>query len=205
MPYGTLALDAISTSGNLAITGNVTTTGNLTVTGNIAASGNLTTSRGTVTSLTSRTAQATTSGTSVQFTEIPNWVQRITMSLVGVSAAAGATILFRLGTSGTLVTTGYTMVVTSIQNAASPGLSGQTDAIGYIYLTAAASLTSGIVTFVKQSGNTWVATLSATRTGSETVLQLSTGSVTLAGVLDTVGIALSTSTFDAGSVNIMYE
>jgi hypothetical protein len=33
MPYGTLALDAISTSGNLAVTGNVSITGNLTVTG----------------------------------------------------------------------------------------------------------------------------------------------------------------------------
>lgn len=31
MPYGTLALDAISTSGNLEITGNVSTSGNLSV------------------------------------------------------------------------------------------------------------------------------------------------------------------------------
>ncbi len=41
MPYGTLALDAISTSGNLAVTGNISTSGNLAVTGNISTSGNL--------------------------------------------------------------------------------------------------------------------------------------------------------------------
>jgi hypothetical protein len=44
MPYGTLALDAISTSGNLAVTGNVSALGNLTVTGNTIVSGNLTVS-----------------------------------------------------------------------------------------------------------------------------------------------------------------
>lgn len=42
MPYGTLALDTISTSGNLAITGNTAVTGNLTVSGNAAVTGNLT-------------------------------------------------------------------------------------------------------------------------------------------------------------------
>ena len=41
MPYGTLALDTISTSGNLAITGNVATSGNLTITGNVSTSGSL--------------------------------------------------------------------------------------------------------------------------------------------------------------------
>ena len=193
MPYGTLALDAISTSGNL------------TVTGDIAASGNLTTARGTVTSLTSRTAQATTSGTSVQFTEIPSWVQRITVTLAGVSAAAGSNIQIRIGTGNTLVTSGYNTVYASIQNAASPGLAAVTDCIGLCFLTAAASAASGIVTIAKQSGNTWVATTSCTRTGNEVVLQQAAGSITLSGSLDIVGIGLSASTFDAGSVNIMYE
>lgn len=156
-------------------------------------------------SLTSGTSKPTTSGTTVQFTEIPSWVQRITMCFAGISAAAGATVFFRIGTGGTLGTTGYTMVVSSVQNGASPSLSSQTDAIGYVYLTAAASVASGIVTLVKQSGNTWVATLSASRTGNETVLQLCTGSITLAGTLDIVGISLSASTFDAGSINILYE
>jgi hypothetical protein len=43
MAYGSLALDEISTSGNLAIAGNVAASGNLAITGNVAASGNVTT------------------------------------------------------------------------------------------------------------------------------------------------------------------
>lgn len=41
MPYGTLALDEISTSGNLAVAGNLVAAGSLTTSGNITASGNL--------------------------------------------------------------------------------------------------------------------------------------------------------------------
>lgn len=52
MPYGTLALDAISTSGNLTVTGNTAVTGNITTTGTVTttrvvSSGNISAS-GTV-------------------------------------------------------------------------------------------------------------------------------------------------------------
>lgn len=41
MPYGTLALDTISTSGNLAVTGNLTATGTLATAGNITSTGRI--------------------------------------------------------------------------------------------------------------------------------------------------------------------
>lgn len=48
MPYGTLATDAISTTGNLAITGNVTATGSLTAASNLSVNGNVTVTNGSV-------------------------------------------------------------------------------------------------------------------------------------------------------------
>jgi hypothetical protein len=54
------------------------------------------------------TVQATTSGTSKDFTDIPSWVKKITVVFSGVSLSGTAQLLVQLGTSGGLQTTSYT-------------------------------------------------------------------------------------------------
>jgi hypothetical protein len=53
------------------------------------------------------TEQATTSGTSIDFTSIPTWVKKITMQLVGVSTNGTSNLLMQLGDSGGVETSGY--------------------------------------------------------------------------------------------------
>jgi hypothetical protein len=58
------------------------------------------------TSLTLGTAQASTSGTSIDFTGIPSYVKRVTVMFSGVSTNGTSLVQVRLGDSG-LETTGY--------------------------------------------------------------------------------------------------
>jgi hypothetical protein len=144
------------------------------------------------------------SGASVTFTDIPSWVTRITLSVVGVSAAAAATFFCRVGTGGSLVSTGYTGATVAVSSG-TPGAAVDTTSLGQSSLSAAASQANGRFVISKHSGNTWVSTAMISRTGSETIVQSSAGSITLAGNLDIIGLVLNTSTFDAGTINIMYE
>jgi hypothetical protein len=53
------------------------------------------------------TAQASTSGTSIDFTGIPAGAKRITVMFSGVSLSGSASYLFQLGDAGGFETTGY--------------------------------------------------------------------------------------------------
>ena len=57
--------------------------------------------------ITAATAQASTSGTSIDFTSIPSWVKRVTVMFNGVSLSGSAYIRIQAGVSGTPTTTGY--------------------------------------------------------------------------------------------------
>ena len=57
--------------------------------------------------ITAGTAQASTSGTSIDFTGIPSWVKRITVMFAGVSTTGTSNLLLQIG-SGSIVVTGYT-------------------------------------------------------------------------------------------------
>ena len=68
--------------------------------------------------ITSGTAQATTSGTSIDFTGIPSWVKRITVNFAGTSTAGSSSaVLIQLGTSGGIQNTGYLSTTSAINNA----------------------------------------------------------------------------------------
>ena len=47
--------------------------------------------------ITSMTAQASTSGTSIDFTSIPSWVKRITVMFNGVSTNGSNNLLIQIG------------------------------------------------------------------------------------------------------------
>ena len=79
------------------------------VTGNVITSADSATVTPTMLSqpLTQATLQATTSGSTKDFTSIPSWVKRITVTLNAVSASTAVDFLVQLGTSGGIVSSGY--------------------------------------------------------------------------------------------------
>jgi hypothetical protein len=201
----------------VAITGNASGTGTLT----IAApntntdrtltlpdeAGTIVTTASAANPLTSGTAVAATSGTAIDFTGIPSWVKRITVMLSGVSTNGTSIVQVQLGDSGGIETTGYSGVTVRpggsnvYTSAYSSGILTQTGMV-------AASTYIGKIVFTNLSGNSWVVSgMTANATAPTNDSCFMCGAKTLSGTLDRVRITTvnGTNTFDAGSINILYE
>lgn len=147
-------------------------------------------------------AQTSTSGTAIDFTNIPVWARRITVILSGVSTNGTSAIIAQLG-SGTFVTSGY--LSTSTDVGASTGITAFTTGLAFMRATSAATLNSYTMTLVTPGNNAWIAQVLGYQTAS--FLAVGTGYITLSGTLDRVRVTTlnGTDTFDAGTINIIYE
>ena len=199
-------------SGNLSLLSGATTvvavtstgatvTGTLAATGAITGSSTVAGSTGILYPLTSGTAVASTSGTAITFTSIPSWVKRVTIMLQGVSGSSSATLYMQIG-SGSLTTSGYLGGGSYLTVYA--GINANT----YFPLEgaalSAAAVRHGTFVLTNITGNTWV--MSGLQNNSnDSGASIANGSLALSGVLDRVSIAISAGTFDAGSINILYE
>ncbi len=153
--------------------------------------------------ITSGTAQASTSGTSIDFTGIPSWVKRITIMFNGVSVSGTAAILIQGGNSGGIVSSGYNS--TSSHLSLGGGSAGGSSTSGFIFWSNQSTYThSGIITLANLSGSAWVSSHLAKSTTNLIVWGGGDGSIS---TLDRVRITTvgGTDTFDAGSINILYE
>lgn len=152
--------------------------------------------------LTLGTAQNTTSGTSIDFTGIPSWVKRVTVSFNQVSTNGINGILLQLG-SGSIVTTGYVGGIA--QCGVSPNGATVTTGLSLQYNVAAALAMVGTATFTHMGGNIWVGASLINRTDG--YAQMGNTVIQLSGVLDRIRLTTSTGvdTFDTGSINILYE
>jgi hypothetical protein len=170
---------------------------------------NLPTSSGTVAllnnTITSGTAVASTSGTLIDFTGIPSSTKRITVMLAAVSSNGTSQWLIQLGTSGGVEATGYISEAGFI--GASTGSTTQTAGFG-IRSNAATTVLQGSVIISLLAPNTWTAQgmFSGSGTGAG-FTYITSGSKTLAATLDRIRFTTvnGTDTFDAGSINILYE
>jgi len=159
--------------------------------------------------LVSGTAQASTSGTSVNFTSvIPTWAKRVTMAFNGVSTNGTNNLIVQLGTGGTATITGYVAQTTGI--ASSVGATSSSTVGFPSYSNLAAYAWSGIITFQLVSSNIWVGSGVLGNSASTPLTSMISGTVTLAGALDTIRVISSATgspsdTFDAGSINIQWE
>jgi len=145
------------------------------------------------------TAVASTSGTSIDFTSLPAWVKRVTVMMQTVSANGTSNWLVQIG-AGSIQTTGYT----SGSQVGGGGL--VTSTAGMILSTGTAALNwNGLITLVSFGSNTWVSSHTSAR--SDGAATMGGGSVTLSGTLDRLRFTTvnGTDTFDAGSINILYE
>ena len=150
------------------------------------------------------TAVASTSGTAIDFTGLPSWIKRITVQFQGVSLNSTGSLLVQLGTGSTTFTTsGY---ISTALVAIGGGNSFVSSTSGFIeYLTSAAGVYSGHMIITNISGNNWVS--SHVGKYSTAAVCSGAGDVSLGAVLTAVRITTSsgTDTFDAGTVNILYE
>jgi hypothetical protein len=147
------------------------------------------------------TAVASTSGTSIDFTSIPSWVKRITVMLSGVSSNGSSPFLIQLGDSGGIEITGYDASVFNIS-----AQSDYTAGFGLQTAISAASTYSGQLIISLITSNTWVTSGNIGASGSGNAFTVN-GTKTLSATLDRVRITTSngTDTFDAGSINILFE
>jgi len=148
------------------------------------------------------------SGTSVDFTSIPSWVKRITVMFNGVSSSGSSAFLVRIGSaSGGIESSGYAGNFHNLgTNSFSSGSLG--NGISVVSTTNAGSAFSGVLTLtlLNASSNIWSFTsqLGDTTTSGGYMAE---GAKAISSTLDRVRLttANGTDTFDAGSINILYE
>jgi hypothetical protein len=158
----------------------------------------------TISPASTGTVSGTITVVGVDFLSIPSWAKRVTIMLSGVSTSGTSNWLIQLG-STTVETTGYLSVGTYV----GATTSGVAFTAGFgILMSSATHVGQGWVQISNLTSNTWVANGSLAGSGGGANFTYSTaGNKSLAGVLDRIRLTTvnGTDTFDAGSVNILYE
>ena len=151
------------------------------------------------------TAQNSTSGTAIDFTGIPSWVKRITVMFNGVSTNGTSNYLVQIG-AGSVTTSGYLSNCNYVNNSPNSSV-GVASTQGYVINsdTIAAGIYGGVATLSTLGSNIWA--ISGTLNKNSAATGFFAGTITLSGTLDRVRITTvnGTDTFDAGSINILYE
>ena len=203
-----------STTGNAAtVTTNANLTGHVTSVGNAAVLGTFTlaqlntaVSDGNAT-ITLGTEQASTSGTSIDFTGIPAGVKRITIKFAGVSTNGTSNKLIQIGDVDGFEATTYLGSGAQIVDGASPGVTSYTTGFGIRSADAAGILHGTVVLDLENAAAfTWIA--SGTLSSSEAArVFIVSGSHSLSAELTQVRITTvnGSDAYDAGVINISYE
>ena len=186
------------TSGNIELQSNGTTKATVSSSGLAIGQYNPSASL-----ITSGTAVASTSGTSIDFTGIPSWVKRITVMFDGVSTNGSSVVQVQIGDSGGIETTGYSGTI------ATPGF---TSNLSTSFPTtdngsgSAAYVRHGVIVMAYMGSNLWAASINI-GISNAAAAWYGGGTKTLSATLDRLRIttANGTDTFDAGSINILYE
>jgi hypothetical protein len=145
------------------------------------------------------TAQNSTSGTSIDFTGIPSWVKRVTVMFNGVSTSGTSGISLQIGDAGGIEATGYAL-----------GTSNAATSTTEFLLTGGSSANAGVyhggATLVLLGSNTWSVQGVVGRSDASASFIVG-GSKTLSDTLTQVRLKSGngTDTFDAGSINLLWE
>ena len=172
----------------------------------VAGTNTLTLQAATATNAVNTLATAVTlSGTAVEFTGLPNWIKRITMLFYGGVSSNGTSMFqIQIG-SGSFTTSGYTAAQGLFVNGS--GSSWSTLASGFpVFNNNAPDTINGSMVLNLATGNTWVIS-GMTIATNRGIMNNTTGFIALGGTLDRIRLTTvnGTDTFDAGSINILYE
>lgn len=155
------------------------------------------------------TVQTVTSGTAIDFTNIPSWAKKITIVFDGVSFTGSDLFALTLGTSSGLTTSGYTGSY-QLNTIASPSVGTGGTHVTNFALSAnnsSGDYRYGVATIILSRPNTWVLFgTSSALNGGVANNSVFSGVVSLSGVLTQLRLGgTSSGTFDSGSVNIIVE
>jgi hypothetical protein len=162
--------------------------------------------------IVSGTAITLTNQTAPEFTGIPSWAKRVTVMFSGVSTNGANPLQVQLGTSSGYEIASYNATA-GVVTGGYPGVAAAinfTTGFGMEYTSqSSAFLVSGHMVLTNISGNIWVAS-GVIGTSSTGTLFLFSGNKTTGAALDRVRVIGSASgnpsdTFDAGTINIMWE
>ena len=209
---GTLSIASPNTNTNRTLTlpdqtGTLVSTSGVNAVGQIPFSTDGATYTATA-KIVSGTAVASTSGTSIDFTSIPSWVKRITVMLNAISTNGTSPPQIQIG-DGSIQTSGYTGTNAAFLSGAAYSAANFTTGFGIGQSTSywnSSVTVSGMVTLCLISSNIWVASGVLGRTDSASMYWTG-GNKTLTNALDRVRITTvnGTDTFDAGSINLLWE
>lgn len=174
----------------------------------INGSAGVTTNSGAVYNGLQTGTAVTASSTSVDFTSIPSWVKRITVMFSGISTNGTGQQQIQLGDSGGYEITGYVGTGTSNSTGANPVTTNCTTGFALNSTSTAAQTQQGIATICLLGSNTWVFSFVGGRDNAVTVQ--GAGTKTLSDTLTQLRVIGSATgspsdTFDAGTINIIYE
>jgi hypothetical protein len=164
--------------------------------------------QGASTNIVSDTAQTAppTTPQYFDFTGIPSWVKKVTVLWNGVSTNGTSNPIIQLGDSGGIEATGYLGAASNMATGvATLNFTTGFGVFGTSGWTAARVVYGGLI-ISKIDGNTWVA--SGTWAASDdNQIGVTSGAKALSDTLTQVRITTlgGTNTFDAGTINILYE
>jgi hypothetical protein len=162
---------------------------------------------GTGSQLVQGTSVASTSGTNIDFTSIPSWVKRVTILYSGVSTSGTNNYQIQLGTGATptYTTSGYASTL-GINTTSAGAASNASTGFVHTSPSVASQLTSGQLFITNLTGNVWTC-FGVTGATAGPRANTNSGSITLGAALTAVRITTvgGTDTFNAGSINILYE
>ena len=186
-------------SGTVVGTSDTQTLTNKTLTGATISSSTI--NGGTITSGTAVSA----SGTSVTFTDIPSWVKRITVMLSGVSTSGSSVIQIQLDNAGGIETSSYASCI-GVTVAGDAGALNSTTGFPINNVNLSTYVHQIHAVFTLMSGTTWVGSVTGGLSNTARAAA-GGGSKTLSDTLTQVRITTvnGTDTFDAGTINILYE
>jgi hypothetical protein len=152
-----------------------------------------------------QTIVATTSGTSIDFTGIPSWVNRITIMFNGVSTSGTSGLRLQLGDAGGAENSGYVGGLAIVSGA--PSSTNITDGFG-LPTNLANALRYGAITLTRMNAATftWACT-GAIYDVTNVVHGVIAGTKSTSAALDRIRLTTAggADTFDAGSMNITWE
>lgn len=182
-------------------------TAGINASGSLTTASSLTTGTGAIyNGIQASTAVASTSGTSIDFTSIPSWVKRITVMFSGVSTNGSSQVIIQIGNSSVETTsyngTGAGVTGSNVTSGGGSVTSGF--AIDSSGQASAATTRNGIATISLLTGSTYAFNSVVAGNGYASMFGYSK---TTSAVIDRVRITTvnGTDTFDAGSINILFE